>query len=302
MRFTSVFRSLVSVALCLSIAAPVSALSLPGHNLDSAVNEDFFTFFHLKKRAMDERDDIVTHYFRPPSRGDVVICVDTDKKGKILQMSLIVGRDFIEDPATNVFARDIVKSFIEAATPAADASSTKDLINEIFFRDTELTPNKAAKVQFERTGATSADANLVKVGKGELKKGDVAIVMNGDMPRLPSEISNGYKTFLGTVDDYDLTLTTSHVVMKNHDMPRGRFLEIRIDANNVKNLPKFEVVGDIGDEADEVETEKAPDEVTEAKPDSDGAKQPKPTPASTGDVRSIEQTTIVPAAKNKESD
>lgn len=295
MRFSTVFRGLVTVAICLSIAAPVSALSLTGRALDSAVKEDFFTFFHLRKRAVDERDDIVTHYFRPPSRGDVVICVDTDKKDKILQMSLIVGRDFIEDPLTNVFARDIVKSFIEAATPEADSSSTRGLINEIFFRDTELTPNKVAKFKVEDSGATTTqDANLVKVGKGELKKGDVAIVMAGDMPKLPDEISDGYKAFDGKVDDYDLTLTTSHVIMKNHDMPKGRFLEIRIDANNVKKLPKFEVVGEVGDDADEEQSEKNQSKVNESNEQSGKSSE--------GKLEKSEKGSAVDLQKDKQSE
>jgi len=236
---------LIAAAMIFAGGLPVSALSLQGQPLESAVNTDFFTFFHLKERARDEGDQLVTHYFRPQSRNDLVVCVDADKSGKILQMSLIVGREFVDDAHTKVFARDIVKSFIEVATPPDDASETAPLVNEIFFRGTQLTPTKVENVKYngvdEKMGG---DRSLIKVGTGEVKKGDVAIMMSGKVPQLPEKTSDGFRVFEGEVDNYDLPIKGAHVVMKNHDTPKGKFLEVRVDVNSVKKTPKFEVIGD----------------------------------------------------------
>jgi hypothetical protein len=223
-------------------ASAASALSLPGGSLDEAEKQDFFQFFHLKKRAIDERDDLATHYFRPPSRDDVVVCVDTDKAGKILQMSLIVGRDFIDHPATNVFARDLVKSFIEAATPAASASETSSLSNEIFLRGSKLTNSSVESVEYNGQKATPTE--IKRSGRGDLKKGDAVLLMSGKLPKVPEKISDGFLAFSGKLENVDTPLTGAHLIFKNHEVANGRFLEVRIDSDSVKKVPKLEVIVD----------------------------------------------------------
>jgi hypothetical protein len=272
---------------CLIVAAilgshswlPAVALSLQGQQLDAAIKEDFFTFFHMKERAIDERDDLATHYFRPGSRGDVVVCVDTDKSGKILQMSLVVGREFIDDPKTNVFARDLVKSFIEVATPPGQTKETSDLVNEIFFRGSELTPTKVEKVNYNgKEVPMGTDGSLVKVGKGAPQKGDVAIMMNGQIPKLPAKESEAYKAFLGTVVNSDTPITGAHVILKNHTFEKGKLLEVRVDVNTVKKTPKFEVVGEEQGDGADGKADQGKDAGT--KPDAANADSGKPAPSS----------------------
>lgn len=237
--------SLLAATVCgFTSLLPANALSLQGQQLEAARKTDFFTFFHMKERAIDERDDSTTHYFRPGARGDIIFCVDTDKQGKILQMALVVGREFIDDPKTNVFARDLVKSFIEAATPTNSAAETRDLVNEIFFRGGTLTPSNDGKiVSNSKTIKVDTDDKLVKVGEGSLEKGDVAILMSGGIPKLPEKESDGYLAFQGKIENFDMPITDAHVIMKNHAMHKGRLLEVRVDMNSVKKTTKLQIVG-----------------------------------------------------------
>ncbi len=276
--------TLMAVTIVVFNAASAFALSLPGTSLDAAERQDFFQFFHLKKRAIDERDDLATHYFRPPSRDDVVVCVDTNKSGTILQMSLIVGRDFIDNPKTNIFARDLVKSFIEAATPAASASETSDIVSEIFLRgsgpvnvETEPVDDKSESKNPEQNKTTirnveaqsiiyngekqKLDSNnrLSKFGDGDIKKGDVVIISSGSLPKIPEKVSDSFKAFEGKLENSDVPITGARLIMKNHEVPRGRFLEVRIDLNSVKKEPKLEVV-----------VEEAPDKDNENSENSNG--------------------------------
>lgn len=232
----------LSLAGALFWTAPVDARSLEGEQLDTAVKDDFFSFFHLNLKNKEDRDNLSTYYYQP-ARDDIIVSVDTDKKGKILQMGLIIGRAFIDDPKTNVFARDIVKSFIDAATPASDAPETESVVNEIFFRHTPLTPTKVQKVTYKgEEDALPKETSLLKVGDGELKKGDVAIMMNGPVPTLPEKVSDAYKAFDGSVENAEQKLTNGTLVMKNHTTPKGKMLEVRVDVKGVKKVPKFEVV------------------------------------------------------------
>lgn len=270
--------TLMAVAIVVFNAASAFALSLPGTSLDAAEKEDFFQFFHLKKRAIDERDDLATHYFRPPSRDDVVVCVDTTKSGTILQMSLIVGRDFIDNPRTNIFARDLVKSFIEAATPATSARETSDVVSEIFLRgsgpvnlETDTAGNHSEskdpepnKMTIKNVDAKSIiyngekqalDSNhrLSKIGDGDIKKGDVVILSSGSLPKIPEKVSDTFKAFEGKLENSDVPITGARLIMKNHEVPRGRFLEVRIDLNSVKKEPKLEVVVEEAPDKDDSE-------------------------------------------------
>lgn len=232
-------------SLPLRAQAPKTSLSIQGQTLGDATQRDFFTFFHLKERAIDEHDELATHYFRPGSRNDVVVCIDTDKQNKILQMSMVIGRDFIDDPKTNIFARDLVKSFLEVASPAAVPGETRDIVNEIFFRGTVLTPSTAQSVQTEdKTVPLGPDGKVVKVGEGELEKDDVAIVMSGQIPKLPEKPSDTYRAFLGEIPNSDLPIAGGHVVLKNHEVSKTKLLEVRVDMSSVTKAPKLQFICD----------------------------------------------------------
>lgn len=254
--------TLTIAVVVLGNAPSAWAGSLPGTLLDEAQKEDFFQFFHLKKRAIDERDDLATHYFRPPLRDDVVVCVDTDKAGKILQMSLIVGREFIDEPTTNIFARDLVKSFIEAATPLAGAADTSSVVNEIFLRGTQLATTDAKTIETPggKKEELGNNKGLIKVGTGELKKGDTAILLNGKkLPKIPEKISDSFRAFEGTIENADTPITGARLVLKNHEVAKGRFLEVRVDLDTVKKLPKLEVVVDQSPSSDSESTNEPSD-------------------------------------------
>ncbi len=231
----------ISTMATLSAASDSQARPLEGLTLSAAQEDDFFKFFHLKEKNKEERDNLNTFYFAPESRNDILLSVDADKQGKILQMSIVVGRDFIDNPKTNIFARDIVKSFIDAATPLKDVSQTKALVNEIFFRGTQLSATEAKNVKYkgkQMPGGTK----LYKVGEGDLKAGDVAVVMSGDVPPVADKPSDAFATFNGSLERCEQILPSAKLVMMNHSFSTGKFLEVRVDVNTVKKEPKFEVV------------------------------------------------------------
>jgi hypothetical protein len=264
MRVKRIFLSFVAATIFLaSYSLPsfgqTATLSVHGLPLEDATRRDFFTFFHLKERAIDEHQELATHYFRPGSRNDVVVCIDTDRENKILQMAMVVGRDFIDDPKTNIFARDLVKSFLEVATPPSVSCQTRDLVNEIFFRGTVLTPTSAKTVSSsDKTVALGADGKVVKVGEGELKKDDVAIIMTGQIPTLPEKPSDSYRAFLGEIQNSDLSITGGHVLMKNHDVSKTKLLEIRVEMDSVKKAPRLQFVSDDTEDGGERKSEPDP--------------------------------------------
>ncbi len=182
----------------------------------------------------------------PRAQDLILVSVDVNKHGKILQMGLLINRSFIENPETKVMARDLVKSFIDAATPAADAHETESVVEEILFRHLQVTPTKVQQIILKGDKEPlPKGTNLLKFGDGDVKAGDSAIVMNGPVPTLPEKVSDAFNVFNGTAEDCEQKLTHGTLVLRNHDTPKGKMLEVRVDVKGVKKVPKFEVVGEV---------------------------------------------------------
>ena len=96
---------------------------------------DFFSFFHLERvTGAADVDAAGAIDYRPSSgkfRPLVRLRVVTDDHGVITGMSLVLLRSFIDDPANTLFARDIAKSFLQAAPPGEDAALLADLSADI---------------------------------------------------------------------------------------------------------------------------------------------------------------------------
>jgi len=128
-----------------SAASPNAALAAPpasraiapggliGAELASArQSSDLFTFFHLTPTGPANARGVTD--FRPsgPDFAQLAdVAVTVDARGRITAMSLTLARSFIDSPTNGVFARDLAKSFLQAAPPPADAQQVSPLTNDI---------------------------------------------------------------------------------------------------------------------------------------------------------------------------
>jgi hypothetical protein len=111
--------------------ADATPTAFVGHSIDEAKASEFFQFFHLEKTLQQPdaaHPGMVMTWFGTtgPFKGDVTLILVTPEGGDTVKVAaLMVRRDFIEGGRTAVFARDIVKSFIErtnaGASPEAKA-------------------------------------------------------------------------------------------------------------------------------------------------------------------------------------
>jgi hypothetical protein len=107
---------LIAVTFATGLFTPC-AMSDPLKNLQSELQSDFFSFFHLAPAG----DPIAVaggqawHSFRPSGpafHALVEVDVLTGSTGTIAAASLGIARSFINDARNGVFARDIAKSFL----------------------------------------------------------------------------------------------------------------------------------------------------------------------------------------------
>jgi len=168
-------RILSMVLLPLGLAAPLAAASFGnlGETLEQAKQTEFFRFFHLEQSQVSKSEGSTVTAFKPTGekfRPLVTIKVTTDGASRILALEMALARSFIDDPRDGVFARDIAKSFLQAALPAPRDWETTDLINEI---------------QFQATSTMT----IIKHPANE--------------PKLPEKPTPGYLTYLGKQPSYE---------------------------------------------------------------------------------------------------
>jgi hypothetical protein len=115
---------------------------LLGTNLASAqAHSDYFQFFNLEAVA-DAQASPTEKCFKPSGsefRQLVSVYVEIDSKQLITGLRVVIARSFIDDPKKSIFARDLIKSTLQAAVNATDAASLKDLATEILYRDAKGT-------------------------------------------------------------------------------------------------------------------------------------------------------------------
>lgn len=92
----------------------------------------FFKWFNLEPAAEGAVGETV---YRPSGEAfhDLVRLVARSESGLLQTLTLEVRRSFIADPQQGAFARDVVKSFLEALDCAGDPAIAP-VIDEIFFR------------------------------------------------------------------------------------------------------------------------------------------------------------------------
>jgi hypothetical protein len=117
---------------------PENTSSLLDCTLDEALKTDFFTWFQLRLASgMEDAASRQGLAFQP--EGDafhdlVTVSVTLGEEGRIVAIDLLLARAFVDDPRIAPFARDIAKSFLWAAAPAADRGAIAPLADEIEFR------------------------------------------------------------------------------------------------------------------------------------------------------------------------
>ncbi|MDZ4834565.1 MAG: hypothetical protein SGJ27_12370 [Candidatus Melainabacteria bacterium] len=136
---------------------------------------------------------------------------------------------------------DIDSGASEKSTVNLDADANSNSTNS---NSSDSNTKVFAKIPGEKKRTIDKDQRLIKVGSGPLKVGDTAIITSRNLPKLPEKISDSYKAFQGSLETVDTPITGAHLILKNHIVAKGRFLEVRVDLDSVKKAPKFDVVVD----------------------------------------------------------
>ncbi|HLW97156.1 MAG TPA: hypothetical protein VKR82_00810 [Candidatus Acidoferrales bacterium] len=104
-----------------------------GERLETARRTTFFQWFHFEQTEGKREDPGEAVRFRPSGDKfhdlcylDVLVAPD----GGVVQMELVVRRSFIDGP-DQLFAQDLVKSFLLASLPDACQNILQDFIREI---------------------------------------------------------------------------------------------------------------------------------------------------------------------------
>ncbi|MFI4987570.1 MAG: hypothetical protein ACHQF3_09020 [Alphaproteobacteria bacterium] len=198
---------LIAVLLaCLGLAGAAAAAETSAgflhRPLADVEQSSFFTWFHLEESARSAAADgqQVVRYkpSGPRFHSLVTLAITVDGAGFVERLDLLLLRAFIDSPGNGPFARDIAKSFLADAPPATDADGLATLASEVEHR--------------------ASGSAAVLVGPGYRK------------PELPSEPSDGYKTFAGARESYSQTLSRSALEMKNEAGPDGEALHMAVIA------------------------------------------------------------------------
>jgi hypothetical protein len=167
---------------------------LVGSRLEDAKKTDLFTWFCLTEiESVRKGPEYVTR-FKPGGgkfRDLVDVCVYTDRKNRILTITLSLDRAFINDKNDSPFARDIAKSFLQSAFSRQEYSSIAELANEIEYR--------------------------YEVGE------PMVIRVHRPQPNLPLTYSLGYLTYLGKNRSFENNLSRSILRLKNMRTPDGNY-------------------------------------------------------------------------------
>src|SRR5580658_3992168 len=94
-----------------------------GNTLDNAKKTDFFQFFHLEQTGESAVKDGKIIVFQPSGEKfhDLVrVYMTVDSKALIQGVELELSRSSVDSPSDGIYARDIAKSFLQAAVDPQD--------------------------------------------------------------------------------------------------------------------------------------------------------------------------------------
>jgi hypothetical protein len=123
-----------AVAFALACAAPARAQV--GSPRSALYGSEFWRFFNLQRvdSTTSANGRHVELSFRPGGamfRDLVLLKVTEVADSGVAAVDLTLNRSFVDDPRNGIFARDIARSLLRAAVPAADAGSIATLAQEI---------------------------------------------------------------------------------------------------------------------------------------------------------------------------
>lgn len=183
-------RLLAAAVAALLAVLPLRALAErepAQRQLSQMQKGDFFRFFNLvhfrtDKAATLHRDRL---HFRPSGeRFQKLVTLSVQMDGKpdqVGEVALSVSRQFIDDRTMGMFARDIVKSFLQANLTAKDAQAMGDLVNEIWHH----TPPGTRRISI------------------------------AEAPPLPATPTPGYQVFLGSAKRFERELVRDRLTLEN---------------------------------------------------------------------------------------
>ena len=190
---------LISSLLSTAVPHPSSTPSLVGATLAEAQQTEFFTFFHFAEteRALDSTGRGWVQ-FRPGGehRTQVRLWLLLTAAGTTEQATIDLARGFIQPPQTQVFARDVAKSFLYGAVPAADQNAI-GFLAETIWRDRDPS----------RFNASVAGSNR------------------------DSRVVAGYRAFLGLTETYYEVLSAVWIRFKNQVVDETQILRISVGKN-----------------------------------------------------------------------
>jgi hypothetical protein len=113
-----------------------AGLSPPAQTLAAERKAHFFTWFHLDPLGdpVPAASGRTWHCFRPAGeafRAVVELDVLIDASGRILQSRLGLDRAFADHPRNGIFARDLVKSYLQWGLAEASGGEARTLIENI---------------------------------------------------------------------------------------------------------------------------------------------------------------------------
>jgi hypothetical protein len=165
-------RAWVAALIAAALALPTCAGGQVGGSTADLARTDLWRFFNLQRAdsAADAHGGAVMTYRAGGRFGPLVqVKVTSTAAGRVDAMEVDLARAFVDHPMNTVFARDIAKSLIRTAVPAADMPAVETLANEIEF------PAATPGVQQARLRPA---------------------------PALPAQPSPGYRAFLGRDQAY----------------------------------------------------------------------------------------------------
>ena len=192
-------RRLVTLFPALAALAPLGVAAAAGFGrfgatLEEAKGTHFFTWFHLEQTAMGG-------CFQPSGERfhDLVkLTVNTLPNGEIRAMTLALKRSFI-DGRDSTFARDIAKSFLDAAAhgEGLENSDVTDLINQIW----------------------------------NSPSGGRTVIIRSDAPRpnLPAQPTPAYRVFLGQGPSWWEKVADQRLTLENRTDAGEGWLVIRVE-------------------------------------------------------------------------
>lgn len=109
------------------------SFGIMGRTLETAQASGFFQWFHMEETERRAQDPGEERRFRPSGPKFRDLCyldLLASESGELVGMELNVQRPFLDGP-DDLFAQDLVKSFLAAALPAACQEVLRDFMREI---------------------------------------------------------------------------------------------------------------------------------------------------------------------------